>query len=170
MRSYLNEIEKKSWKKNQSFWITVFLNFQQEMGLKDRVVYTFLLFSTAQFAQFHMGLWRYLFFSWFWWITEHRMTESWNAVQFLQEKHTQLSCFCPRGVGGLYTGIQTVNANVLGASKMSLFPTFIPSKKTRSPLWKVPFNLHICLENIGIRTIILGKKGLVFRGFKVGAM
>ena len=138
--------------KTQNFWITVFLNFQQEMGLKNRVLYTFFVVFNTICSISHGALEVISSSAGSGESPPHRMTESWNAVQFLQGKAHRIELFLSTWWfrGGLYTGIQTVksvNANVFGLKKdesLSHFckGSFIPRKKS-SPVWKVPFNLHL---------------------------
>lgn len=81
-------------------------------------------------------------------LVNHRTSHDWilkRCAVSPGKAHT-IELFFPRGVGGLYTGIQTVNANVFGLQDESLSHfckgSFIPRKKS-SPLWKVPFNLYL---------------------------
>ena len=121
--------------KTQNFWITVFLNFQQEMGLKDRVI------CSNSHGAVEVSLLQLV-------LVNHRTSHDWilkRCAVSAGKAHT-IELFFPRGVGGLYTGIQTVNANVFGLQDESLSHfckgSFIPRKKS-SPLWKVPFNLYL---------------------------
>ena len=133
-------------KKTQSFWITVFLNFQQEMGLKNRVLYTFFVVFNCTICSISHGAVEVSLLELV--LVNHRTSHDWilkrSAVS--AGKAHRIELFFPRGVGGLYTGIQTVNANVFGLQDESLSHfckgSFIPRKKS-SPLWKAPFNLYL---------------------------